>query len=117
MDTPMHHARARLAGALLAGLLACTPQFALAAVYKCEHNGQVTYSDTPCGKDQQKVQPQVVRVPSSQPPAAPAQQPASAQGVLSTLGLDSRSGLITALLFGIPLSIILIFFLTRKSER
>ena len=56
-------------------------------------------------------------MPSSQPEAAPAKQSSwSAKGLLSSLGLDSKGGLIAALLFGIPLSIVGIFFLTRKSE-
>jgi ABC-type microcin C transport system permease subunit YejE len=108
----------RLLAVMLAGLLALAPMPLLAAVYKCERDNQVVYSDAPCGKNEQKIKPQVVVIPSSQPAAAPpAKEAWSTKKLLKWLGLDSRSGVIAALLFGIPLSLVLIFFLTRKSER
>jgi hypothetical protein len=102
-------------GAILAGMLALAPMPLMAAVYKCTHNGQTTYSEAPCGASQQTLKPDVVVVPAPQVTEAPKQSP-SAKGWLQSMGLDSKSGLIAALLFGIPLSFVVIFFLTRKSE-
>lgn len=106
---------------LLAAVVACTLAGAsmplMAAVYKCEQNGKATYSESPCGTNQKVLkQPQLVVAPAAQPAAAPAKQSTTTNGVLKWLGLDSQSGIVAALLFGIPLSIIFIFFLTRKSE-
>jgi hypothetical protein len=108
----------RLPGLLLAGMLALAPLPLMAAVYKCAHDGQVVYSDAPCGKNAQEIKPGVVVVPSAQPKAeaAPAEHASGAKGWLSSLGLDSKSGIIGALLFGIPLFFVVTFFLTRKSE-
>lgn len=103
---------------LLAALLALSPLPLMAAVYKCAHDGHVTYSDEPCGKHAQKLTPGVVVVPSARPApeAAPVKKSPGVKGWLSSLGLDSKGGLIAALLFGIPISFVIIFFLTRKSE-
>lgn len=110
-----HTTRSRFLSLLLSGALALAPVPLLAAVYKCGHNGQVVYSDAPCGKNPREVNIQPVVVPSLAPEAAPAKQPWSLRGLASSLGLDDGSGAIGALLFGIPLSFIAIFLLTRKS--
>ena len=105
----------RLLGAALACMLAGTSMPLMAAVYKCTHNGEITYSDTPCGANQQVLKPPpLVVIPSSHPAAAPGKSASSTNGLLHKLGLDSRGGLIAALLFGIPLSILVVFFMTRK---
>lgn len=103
---------------MLACMLALAPLPLMAAVYKCAHDGQITYSDEPCGKHAQTLKPGVVVVPSARPApeAAPVKQSSGIKGWLSSLGLDSKGGLIAALLFGIPISFVIIFFLTRKSE-
>jgi hypothetical protein len=103
-----------LPGLLLAAMLALAPVPLLAAVYKCEHNGQVVYGDTPCGKAGQMMKAGVTVVPAIAPPAKPS---SPVRDLVGALGLDTRGGVITALLFGIPLSFVIIFFLTRKSER
>lgn len=105
---------ARLLSLTLSGMLALAPVPLLAAVYKCEHNGQVVYGDTPCGKTEQMMKAGVTVVPAFVPPARPS---SPVRDFLGSLGLDSRSGVVAALLFGIPLSFLIIFFLTRKSER
>ena len=43
--------RSRLLSLLLSGMLALAPMPLLAAVYKCEQNGQVVYSDAACGRN------------------------------------------------------------------
>lgn len=106
----------RLSGLFLACLLAFTSMPLMAAVYKCNHNGQVVYADAPCGKTEQPMKTQVSVVSPFAAPKAPASQPWSVKGMLSSVGLDTTGGLIAALLFGIPLSFIIVFFLTRKSE-
>ncbi len=110
------HTRARFLGLLLAGMLACAPMPLMAAVYKCVHNGQTTYSESPCTGAEPAMKPGVVVVPSTDFVGGE-KKPRSAKGVLSSLGLDTGYGVIGLLLFGIPLSIVLIFFLTRKSEK
>lgn len=113
--------RTRLTGALLACALACAlavaPMPLMAAVYKCTHDGQTVYSESPCGAGQQTVKPDVVVVPSSQPAQAheAAQKSWGMKDLLHAVGLDSRDGIIFALLIGIPLSILAVFFMTRRS--
>lgn len=104
-----------LLGAVLACMLAGTSMPLMAAVYKCTHNGEITYSDTPCGANQQVLKkPKLVVTPAAQPAAAPENQSSKSNVILNWLGLDSQGGLIAALLFGIPFSIIAVFFMTRK---
>lgn len=109
--------RTRLAGALLACTLAMAPMPLMAAVYKCTQNGQTVYSESPCGAGQQMVKPDVVVVPSSQPAQAheAGQKSWGMKDLLHAVGLDTRDGIIFALLIGIPLSVLAVFFMTRRS--
>lgn len=109
--------RTRITAALLACLLACAPMPLMAAVYKCTQNGQTVYSEAPCGAGQQMVKPDIVVIPSSQPAQAQGAAGKSwgVKDLLHSLGLDSRDGIIFALLIGIPLSIAAVFFMTRRS--
>ncbi|HKB58420.1 MAG TPA: DUF4124 domain-containing protein [Gallionellaceae bacterium] len=105
---------ARFLSLMLSGMLALAPLPLMAGVYKCEHGGQVIYSDAPCGKTGQAMKAGVTVVPAFAPPARPS---SNIRDFLDSLGLGGTSAVIAALLFGIPVSFLVIFFLTRKSER
>ncbi len=98
---------------LLGCMLALAPMPLMAATYKCTRDGQVTYSDVPCGAGQQAVKSQVVVVPSTQGDA-PAQK-SSGGGLSAVAGMSARDMVIYGLLFGIPLSFAVVFFMSRSS--
>ncbi len=96
---------------LFSALLASGP--ASAAMYKCIEDNKATYSDKPCSQQAQELQNKVSVV------AAPV--PAKAEtgtGSRWTLGGVSITGsdVVAALLVLIPVSIIVMVVLTRKSE-
>ncbi len=98
---------------LLACMLALAPMPLMAATYKCTRDGQTTYSDVPCGAGQQEVKGRVAVIPSPQPEAA---KKSSALSDLSAVaGMSARDMVIYGLLFGIPLSFVVVFFMSRRS--
>lgn len=106
--------RTLLQCALLGSALLFAAAPAFATVYKCsDANAHVTYSSEPCGKQAQEVNaPLSVTPPFVVPETAKPRK----SGLLDKLGLggtDVTNLLLVALL---PLSLLLMFVLSRKSQ-
>lgn len=114
----MHVSSARLLRTLLqctllgvVMLFATGPAFA--TVYKCvDADEHVAYSSEPCGKQAQEVNAPISVTPPFVAPEASATQ----SGLLDKLGLGGTEA-VTGLLFAlIPISLLAMFVLSRKSQ-
>ncbi len=118
------------AGILLSLALAAAPLAANADVYKCVTDGQTTYSSTPCNT---KAAPQVQTSPNQLPPlpAAPTTQTTVSSKQVSTLhyepveqessksgmlGFDMRDGLTIALMVIVPVFMVTLLFMSRRTR-
>ncbi len=96
---------------LLCAMLAFSPVFA--TTYKCVDDNGTTYSNTPCGKDAQEVKGVVSVTPPFVPPE---RAKTNSGGTFAQLHDMSGQDLLIALLLGlIPLSIIAMVVMSRKS--
>lgn len=116
--------RSALLHILLPLLLATAPAAAHADVYKCVSDGQTSYSSTPCDTKGTLAQPQVAPVTQTTINAKqvsvmhyePVESESSKSGVLSKLGLDSKDAITIVLMLLVPVALVTVMFMSRKTS-
>jgi len=102
-----------LLGIFLAGALVLAPASAPAATYKCVENSVITYKDAPCGDNGREMTGKVSVVT---PVQSEPKEGGGVSALLERIGLSGKEAVVGLLLILIPLSLIFVFVLSRKSQ-